>query len=155
MKAIVEQHENLTAKGIFGVRVPLRFFFSFRLNKNNLRDFLQINSWINSEDFDIKFIIVTPSESIFICSWIITNFPKHACFKQFVWVCYNIFASFLLWMFCSELVSFACVFFCVTGHFIPFLGLLILRANLASTEKSAAGKVGLTLPRSLISVAHL
>jgi len=68
MKAIVEQHENLTAKGIFGVRVPLRFFFSFRLNKNHLRDFLQINSWINSEDFDIKFIIVTPSESIFICS---------------------------------------------------------------------------------------
>jgi len=29
------QHENMAAKGIFGVRVPLRFFFSFRLNKNN------------------------------------------------------------------------------------------------------------------------
>ena len=52
---------------------------------------------------------------------------------------------FLLWMFCSELVlSFACVYFVVTGHFIPVWGLSILRANLASTEKSAAGKLGLT-----------
>jgi len=43
---------------------------------------------------------------------------------------------FFLWMFCSELVvSFACVYFVVTGHFMPFLGLSILRANLASTEK--------------------
>jgi len=40
LKAIVEQQENLVAKGIFGVRVPLQFFFSFRLNKNNPRDFL-------------------------------------------------------------------------------------------------------------------
>jgi len=56
---------------------------------------------------------------------------------------------FLLWMFCSELVlSFACVYFVITGHFLPVGGLSILRANLASTEKSAAGKVGLTLPRS-------
>ena len=55
---------------------------------------------------------------------------------------------FLLWMFCSELVlSFACVNFVITGHFLPVGGLSILRANLASTEKSAAGKVGLTLPR--------
>jgi len=30
---------NLAAKGIFGVRVPLQFFFSFRLNKNNPGDF--------------------------------------------------------------------------------------------------------------------
>ena len=30
---------------------------------------------------------------------------------------------------------------------MPLWGLSILRANLASTEKSAAGKVGLTLPR--------
>ena len=66
---------------------------------------------------------------------------------QFVWACYNIFASFLLWMFCSELVlSFACVYFVITGHFLPVWGLSILRANLESTEKSAAGKVGLTLP---------
>ena len=28
--------------------------------------FSQINSWINSEDFDIKFVIITPSESILI-----------------------------------------------------------------------------------------
>jgi len=28
--------------------------------------------------------------------------------------------DFLLWMFCSELVSFACVYFVVTGHFMPF-----------------------------------
>jgi len=27
---------------------------------------LQINNWINSEDFDIQFIIITPSESILI-----------------------------------------------------------------------------------------
>jgi len=53
-----------------------------------------------------------------------------------VWACYNIFPSFLLWMFCSELVlSFACVYFVVTGHSIPVWGLSILRANLASTEK--------------------
>jgi len=53
---------------------------------------------------------------------------------------------FLLWMFCSELVlSFACIYFVVTGHFIPISGLSILRANLASTEKSAAGKGSLYL----------
>jgi len=53
-------------------------------------------------------------------------------------------------MFCSELVvSFACVYFVVTGHFMPFSGLSILLANLASTEKSATGKVGLTSPRSI------
>jgi len=52
----------------------------------------------------------------------------------------------LLWMFCSEVVvSFACVYFVVTGHFMPFSGLSILRANLASTENSAAGKAGLIL----------
>jgi len=39
LKSIVAQHENLAAKGIFGVRVPLRLFFSFRSNKNNPRDF--------------------------------------------------------------------------------------------------------------------
>jgi len=39
LTSIVEQHENLAAKGIFGVRVPLPFFISFRLNKNNPRDF--------------------------------------------------------------------------------------------------------------------
>jgi len=39
LKSKVAQHDNLAAKGIFGVRVPLRFFFSFRLNKNNTRDF--------------------------------------------------------------------------------------------------------------------
>jgi len=33
------QNENLEANGIFGVRVPLQFFISFRLNKNNPRDF--------------------------------------------------------------------------------------------------------------------
>jgi len=39
LKSIVAQHENQTATCIFGVRVPLRFFFSFRLNNNNPRDF--------------------------------------------------------------------------------------------------------------------
>ena len=55
---------------------------------------------------------------------------------------------FLHWMFCSELVlSYSCFYFVVTCHFIPVWGPSILRANLSSTEKSAAGKVGLTLPR--------
>jgi len=31
--------KNLAPKGIFGVRVPLRFFISFRLNKNQLTRF--------------------------------------------------------------------------------------------------------------------
>ena len=39
LKSIVPQQENLATKGIFGVRVPLQFFISFRLNKNNPRDF--------------------------------------------------------------------------------------------------------------------
>jgi len=57
---------------------------------------------------------------------------------------------YLLWMFCSEpVLSFACVYFVITGHFLPVWGLSILRANLASTEKTAAGKVGLTSPRYL------
>jgi len=38
LKSIVAQHENLAANGIFGVRVLLRLFISFRLNKNNPRD---------------------------------------------------------------------------------------------------------------------
>jgi len=38
LKSIVAQHENLAVTRIFGVRVPLRFFFSFHLNKNNPRD---------------------------------------------------------------------------------------------------------------------
>ena len=33
LKWKVAQHENLSAKGIFGVRAPLRFFFSLCLNK--------------------------------------------------------------------------------------------------------------------------
>jgi len=46
-------------------------------------------------------------------------------------------------MFCSELVvSFACVYFVVTGHFMPFSGLSILLANLASTEKVRLEKSG-------------
>jgi len=32
----------------------------------------------------------------------------------------------LLWMFCSKLVlSFACVYFVITGHFLPVWGLTI------------------------------
>ena len=122
MKAIVAQHENLAAKHIFGVRVPLQFFVSFHLNKNNPEICFQINSWINSEDFDIKFIIITPSESILICSCIITNFQKHACFKQFVWACYNIFASF----FALDVLIRTCFFiflrlFCRIRSFYPCL----------------------------------
>jgi len=39
LKSIVTQHSNLPANGIFGVRVPMRFFLSFSLNVNNPRDF--------------------------------------------------------------------------------------------------------------------
>jgi len=50
--------------------------------------------------------------------------------------------AFFFWMLCSELVlSFACVYFVVSAHFMPFWSFSILRANLASIEKSAAGKV--------------
>ena len=50
---------------------------------------------------------------------------------------------FFLWMFCSELVvSFACVYFVVTGDFMPLSGLSIFRANLASTEKVRMEKSG-------------
>jgi len=66
LKSIVAQHENLAAKDIFGVGVPLQFFVSFRLNKNNPAIFSQINSSTNSKDFDIKVVIITPSESILI-----------------------------------------------------------------------------------------
>jgi len=49
-------------------------------------------------------------------------------------------------MLCSKLVlSFACLYFVVSGHLFPFRGYTILRTNLASIEKSAAGKV--TLPK--------
>ena len=94
LKSIVAQPENLAAKGIFVVRAPLRFFYSFRLNKKNPAIFSQINSWTNSKDFDIKFVVITPSKSILIFSWIITNFQKLACFEQFVWSWCNIFARF-------------------------------------------------------------
>ena len=48
---------------------------------------------------------------------------------------------FLLWMFCSELVlSFSCVCFVITGHFLRVEGVSILRANLASTEKKCGWK---------------
>jgi len=51
-------------------------------------------------------------------------------------------------MLCSELfVSFSCVYFVISPQFKPFWDFTISRTNLASIEKSAAGKVGLTLPR--------
>ena len=117
LKSIVAQHENLAAKGIFGVRVPLKFCFSFRLNKNDPAIFSQINSWTNSEDFNIKFIIITPSESILIFRWIISNSQKLACFEQFVWAWYNIFASFfaldVMFRTCSFI--FLRLFCCITS----------------------------------------
>jgi len=84
--------------------------------------FLQINSWINSKDFYIKFVIITPSESILIYSWIITNFQKHACLKQFVWACYNIFASFFALDVLFRTCSFICLrLFCHNRSFSPCL----------------------------------
>jgi len=51
---------------------------------------------------------------------------------------------FLPWMLCSEpVLSFACVYFVVSPHFMPFWGFSILHANLAPIDKIAAGKVGL------------
>jgi len=58
--------ENQAAKGILGVRVPGRYFFSFRLSKHNPHVFSQINISINSKDFDIKIVITTLSENILI-----------------------------------------------------------------------------------------
>jgi len=69
LKSIVAQHDNLATKRIFGVRVRLRFFFSFRLNKKKPAIFLQINSRRNSKNFDINFIMIIPSESILIFNW--------------------------------------------------------------------------------------
>jgi len=66
LKSIFAQHENLSAKCIIGVRVPLQFSFSFRLNKHNPAIFSQINISIYSEDFDIKFVMITPWKSILI-----------------------------------------------------------------------------------------
>jgi len=67
-------------------------------------------------------LIITPSESILIYSWIITNFQKHACFKQFVWACCNIFASF----FALDVLFRTCSFislrlFCRNRSFYPCL----------------------------------
>jgi len=116
--------ENLAATCFFGVRVPLRFFFSFRLNKNKPRNFLKINSWINSKDFYIKFVSITLSESILIVSWIITNFEKLACFEQFVLACCNIFASFFALDVMFGTCSFICLrLFCGISIFYAFLRL--------------------------------
>ena len=120
MKSIVEQHENPAAKGMFGVRVPLQFFISFRLSKNNTRHFLQINSSINSKDFYTKFVVTIPSESILIFGWIITNFEKLACFEQFVWAWCNIFASFFC---CGCYVQNLLRLFCRISSFYTFLRL--------------------------------
>ena len=84
--------------------------------------FSQINSSINSEDFDIKFVFITPLESILIYSWYITNFQKHACFKQFVWACCNIFASFFALDVLLRTCSFLCLrLFCRNRSFYPCL----------------------------------
>jgi len=88
-------------------------------------------------------VIITPSESILIYSWIITNFQKHACFKQFVWTCYNIFASLFALGVLFRTCSFICLrLFCHNRSFLPVWRLSILRANLASTEKLRPEKSG-------------
>ena len=66
-------------------------------------------------------MIITPSESILIYSWIITSFQKHACFKQFVWACHNIFASFFALDVLFRTCSFICLrLFCHNRSFSPF-----------------------------------
>ena len=80
--------------GIFGVRVSLRFFFSFRLNKNNPRDFFTYQ-WLDKfRRCWYKICYHNPSKNILIFRWIITNFQKVVCFEQFLWAWYNLFASF-------------------------------------------------------------
>ena len=51
LNSIVAQHENLAANGVFGVRVPLRLFISFRLNKNNPRDLFTNQSFDQFQRF--------------------------------------------------------------------------------------------------------
>jgi len=70
LNSIVAQHENLAANGVFGVRVPLRLFISFRLNKNNPRDLFTNQSFDQFQRFWKKNCYYNPSESILILNWI-------------------------------------------------------------------------------------
>jgi len=55
---------------------------------------------------------------------------------------------FFFWLLCLELVlSFACFYFLVSPHFIPFEAFQFILSNLAYIEKNAAGNAALTLLR--------
>ena len=60
LKSIVAQHENLATKGIFGVRVPLQFVFSFRLNQYNPRDFFTDQNFNTFQRFWYKMCYHNP-----------------------------------------------------------------------------------------------
>jgi len=125
------------------------FFFSFHLNKNHPRDFFTdqffdkfffdkiSNQFFDKIKFWYKICYHNTSESILIFRWIITDFEMVTRFEQFLWAWYNIFASFFFfWMLCSEFIlSFACIYFFLSPHLIPFFRFSLLRPNLASIEK--------------------
>ena len=103
--------------------------------------FSQMNSSMNSKDFDIKYVTITVSESILILRWIITTFQKVVWFEQFLWAWYNIFASFFLADVMFRTCSFVCVcWFCRITSFEGFLRLFILNPEPRIHWKSAAGK---------------
>jgi len=113
--------------------------------------FSQIKRSINSKELDIKFIIITLWESILILRWIITTFQKVVCFIQFLWVWYNIFASFFLLDVMFSTCSFICIcLFCRITSFNRFLRLFTFAAEPRIHWKSAAGKVGLLYLGSVI-----
>jgi len=83
LNTTVAHHENLVAEDFLGVRVPLYFGFAFRLNENNLRNFLQSNRLINTKDLHIEFMTISLSESIQMLNWNTSHFHLVAWFGQF------------------------------------------------------------------------
>ena len=140
-KWIVAQHENLAAKGILCVRVSLRFSFSFRWNKTNPAIFSQINSSINSKDFDIQFVIITSSRKYLNFSLNYHKFSKSDLFWTFLWAWYNMFASFFLLDVMTKTCSFICLclLFRITS-FDTFLGFSFLPPEPHIHWKNVSGK---------------
>jgi len=124
---------------------------------------LMAESYETINHFDIKFVIITPSESNLFFRWIITNFQKVACFEQFLWAWYNIFASFFFWMF--RTCSFICLhLFCRNTSFCHITFHAFLRLFNFTREPrihwkkcGSPGKVRFTLATValvLLSVLH-
>jgi len=97
------------------------FFSHFVSTKITPVIFLQINSWINSINFYIKFVVITPSESILIfveLSLILKNLLVLNNLYELGATCLQVF---LLRMMCSEpVLSFTCVYFVLSAYFTSF-----------------------------------